>query len=137
MGGELHAFSDGFDFAYLIKHDIEDMLGRRVPMMMITDSQALFRVVVRSSTTTERRMMIDLRAAREAYCAQEIDDIGWVESCDNPADGLTKAKKCETLIELMDTGIWSGEVRQWVVRTPRGIVERHTGHSTHWTTTPH
>ena len=132
MGGELYAFSDGFDYAYLMKHDLEDIFGRRVPLMMLTDSEALFRVVVRSSTTTEKRMMIDLQAAREAYCAQEIDDIGWIRSNDNPADGLTKVKRWDALTELLDTGRWSGEIMQWVIRTPRGTIEKSRNKDTSW-----
>ena len=62
-------------------------------------------------------MMIDVQAAREAYDKQEISDIGWIRSKENPAEELTKSAPCLALDRVMDTGTVNTQVHQWVVRT--------------------
>ena len=83
LGGETYAFADGFDFAYLMRHDLQRMLKRKIPLTMITDSEQLFKVIIKSTTTTEKRLMIDVETARAAYNEGEISDVGWIpeESC--------------------------------------------------------
>ena len=117
MGGECYAFADGFDYGFTLRHDLQNILQRKIPLLLYTDSDSLFKVIVKNSTTTERRLMIDLQATREAYGNHEISDIGWVKSDDNPADALTKRHHCAALIKIMDTGRLDLEVLQWVVRT--------------------
>lgn len=64
----MHAFADSFDQAYSLRHDLRQMLGIELPLMMLTDSDSLFKVITSSSSvTSEKRLMIDLRATREAY----------------------------------------------------------------------
>lgn len=75
LGGETHAFVDSFEAAYAIRHDLETMIGRPVTLSMVTDSDSLFKVIVQSSTTTERRLMIDIQAGREAYQERKIDNM--------------------------------------------------------------
>ncbi len=48
--------------------------------------------------------MIDIKGVREAYEAEEISNVGWVRSEDNPADGLTKRGRCGALEKFLDTG---------------------------------
>jgi hypothetical protein len=67
MAGEVLAFADGFDNAFLPRHELESMLGKPVPLIMFTDSQALFNVVIRNKRTTERRLMVEVAAARQTY----------------------------------------------------------------------
>lgn len=57
---------------------------------MITYSELLFKVIVKSSITTENRLMVDIRDARVAYERGDISDVGWIRSPSNVADGLTK-----------------------------------------------
>ena len=84
---------------------------------MFTDSESLFKVIVKSTTTTEKRLMIDIKAGREAYDASEISDVGWVSSNDNPADGLTKEKRCSLLEKLLDSGRLDVVAKQWIIRS--------------------
>lgn len=118
MGAEVLAFADGFDYAYLLRHDLQSVIGHSLPLAILTDSESLFKTIVKSTTTTEKRLMIDIREAREAYGKQEISDVGWIRSEDNPADGLTKPAPCAALERLMDMGSLDTPVQQWVVRTP-------------------
>lgn len=55
----------------------------KVPLMLYTDSDSLLKVIIKHSSTTERRRIIDLQicfhymeATREAYGNHEITDIG-------------------------------------------------------------
>lgn len=117
MGAELYAFADAFDLAFLLKTDLETMLSAKVPLIMMIDSDSVFKVIVKNTSTTEKRLMIDIRAAREAYESQEISDVGWIRGSDNPADGLTKPGRCEALENILDRGLVNIPVQQWVVRT--------------------
>ena len=117
LGGETHAFADGFDTSYLMCHDLSTVMGKKMELTMVTDSMSLFKVIVNASTTTEKRLMIDIRAAREAYEKHEIEHLGWVKSERNIADGLTKLGRCNALEELLNTGRIDTSADKWVERT--------------------
>ena len=105
LGVEGYAFTEGFDSAYMIRHDLEHMYGKFIPLQMRTDSKQMFAVVAKASSTSERRLMIDIAAAREAYNANEISNVCLVRAEHNPADGLTKVKFCKALDAILRTGM--------------------------------
>lgn len=116
LGGETHAFVDSFDAAFSIRHDLQKMANINIPLKMVTDSDSLFKVIVQSSTTTERRLMIDIEASREAYRERKIDNMGWIRSDGNLADGLTKINKTDLIQQVMRTGRLGRIADQWVIR---------------------
>ena len=120
IGGETYAFSDGFDFASLMSHDLQRILKRKIPLTMITDSEQLFKIIIKSMTTPEKRLMIDVEAARAAYNEGEIRDVGWIPGAKNSADEFTKAPECPVLIKILDTGVCDVDAEHWVVRIPNG-----------------
>eukprot|EP00170_Pyropia_yezoensis_P005437 contig_22078_g5451 len=83
---------------------------------MLTDSKQLFDVITRASHPTEKRLMIDVAAAREAYNNQEISNVGLLKSEHNAADGLTKPHHCTALERIMSTGEDNNPVQQWIIR---------------------
>ena len=83
---------------------------------MLTDSKSLFEVITKSSTTTERRLMIDIKAVREAYGSTLISDVGFVRSHNNPADAFTKLGHCPALSYVLEEGKSDFDVEQWVLR---------------------
>ena len=93
LAAEVVAFADLFDDAYALRSQVEQATGCEVPMHLMTDSKSLFDIISKVSRTSEKRVMLDIHSARKAYQAHEISNIGFVRSCDNLADGLTKAKK--------------------------------------------
>ena len=119
LGGEILAFSEAFDRSFIMKRDLEAILNRTIPMVMLTDSKSLFDVLVKNSTTLERRLMIDFKAARDAYNSKEISNIGFIRSHCNAADAFTKAKGCEALERILSHWIIDQQAEQWVIRNEK------------------
>jgi hypothetical protein len=42
LGGEVLAFADALDYVFTLCHDLEHMLGKSIPLSMLTDSNFLF-----------------------------------------------------------------------------------------------
>ena len=90
---ELIAFSNLFDASYTLTKELEKLLGRRkVAVQLLTNSKSLFDIISKGSRTSEKRVMLDIARARQGYRNFEIDDIGFVRSGDNIADGLTEKR---------------------------------------------
>jgi len=58
MAGEVYAFADAFDAAYIIKHYQELVYNQLLHLVMLTDSKQTFDVITRATNTTERRLII-------------------------------------------------------------------------------
>lgn len=67
IDSEWHALADAYGYAFMLKKDMEALLADVVPIQLFTDSQTIFKVIVRATTTTERRLMTDAQETREAY----------------------------------------------------------------------
>lgn len=61
------AFTEHFDCTLILNYNLDHMMGKRIPSTMFTDSRSLFEVVSRNSTTTDKRLMVDLSVARQEY----------------------------------------------------------------------
>ena len=70
LAAEVTAFADLFDDAYALRLQFEHALGRSLPMQLMTDSKSLFDIISKGSRTSEKRIMFDIHAARQAYQAQ-------------------------------------------------------------------
>lgn len=116
LGGEVYAFADAFDIAYIMKHDLESITGKCIPLTMLTDSKSLFDVIAKCSTILERRLMIDISVVRQAYDREEISNVGFVRTKDNPADAFTKVCDCDALNQIVLTATCDLPIEQWVIR---------------------
>lgn len=67
MGGEVYAFMDAFEMAYVIKVDLERMMGAHQNLMLTTDSKHVFHAVTCGKRTSERRLSLDITVARQSY----------------------------------------------------------------------
>lgn len=76
LGGEKNAFLDGFAYLYLPRHELKLIIGKSVPLSIFTDSECLFKIIFKSTTTTKKRLRSEVNVAREAYEAREISDFG-------------------------------------------------------------
>lgn len=84
---------------------------------MVTESEILFNVIIKASVITGKKLMIDIKAARQTYDSDGISDVGWIRAQDNLADGLAKFKTCTALEKFLDTEQLKTFVEQWVVRS--------------------
>eukprot|EP00171_Calliarthron_tuberculosum_P022145 IDg22145t1 len=90
MAGEVIAFSDLFDVAMTLASELHTILNKHIPVQLLTDSKSLFDVISKGTRTSEKRTMLEIAAAREGFRDRTINDIGFVRSKHNIADGLTK-----------------------------------------------
>ena len=117
LGSETMALADSFDMAFTIRHDLQNITRIQIPIIILTDSLSLFDVLTKATTTSEKRLMIDLTAAKEAYKKREIDTIGFVRTEYNPADVFTKITRCKILDDILETSLLNHPVEQWITRT--------------------
>lgn len=102
MGGEVCAFMDAFDSVFTLAADLELIYARKLHIYMFTDSKQLFDAMIKGKRTQEKRLMVDITAARQSYKRFEIHRVGLVRGTDNPADGLSKIKDNGALDRLLD-----------------------------------
>lgn len=115
MEAEILAFAAAFDNAYIIRHDLERMLGCDVPIRRLTDNQALFDVLSRARYTRERRLMVDLNAVREAYLDKNIFNVALIGSEFNVADNLTKITCNKAMSKLLKTNRLQHPIEQYFI----------------------
>lgn len=102
--------------AYVTKYDLQMMIGLLIPLRMITDSLSLFDVLTKASTTTEKRLKIDLQTVQNSYDKSEIQDVAFIRSEYNIADVLTKMKKKKGLMQAINTSVLGHPIQQWIIQ---------------------
>lgn len=118
MAAELIGFADMFDYVFTLAEELRTLCPHSaVPVKLYTDNKGLFDIISKGTRTAEKRLMLDIAAAREGFRKHEISDIGLVRSEDNIADGLTKAMKQGALRGVVNSGRLVPKVAQWIVRT--------------------
>lgn len=89
----------------MLKHDLEGILGVEVPITIITDSKSLYIIMVNKTTTTEKGLMIVVRAAKEAFQNWKISNMDRIQRAKSAADGIYGKKICNALEQILDAGI--------------------------------
>lgn len=116
MGGEVAAFMEGFNHPFSFARDLQAVLGRIVLVYMYTDPKQLFDASTRGNQTTERRLMVEIMAVRQAYRRFETTAIRLVRGEDNQADELSKIKDKSALRRLFAKEKDHTKVVQWIER---------------------
>ncbi len=116
LAGEVIAFSDLFDVAATLAMELKALLHVSIPVQLFTDSKCLFDIISKGSRTSEKRLMLDVAAAREGFQSKLISDIGFVRSSHNLADGLTKPIQQSALQTALSTSTLAVQSEQWIVR---------------------
>ncbi|KJZ72869.1 hypothetical protein HIM_07813 [Hirsutella minnesotensis 3608] len=120
LASEIYGLAAGFDLAYVITETISQVTSRlglpKIPLVVCTDSYSLYECLVKLGTTTEKRLMIDIMALRQAYEQRDITSIRWVNGADNPADAMTKLTPNGALTRFIDTNELTIRLEGWVQR---------------------
>lgn len=114
MAGEVCVFIDGFDLGFTMTADLELLLKHRLNIYIFTDSKQLFDAITKGMHNMERRLMVDILAARQSYRCFEIKDVALIKGDVNAADALLKIKGSDSLYKMMVSGIDSAIVEHWV-----------------------
>lgn len=75
LGREPYALADCLDAAFALQQVVSRSIGRALPLIILTDFASAIKTLVKSSTISDRRLMIDSRAAREVFDKNEIIDV--------------------------------------------------------------
>lgn len=86
----MYTHADGFDLIFILRYDLDTIFGMYIPLHMLTDPFQIFDTFKKGSSTSEKRLMIDIDSAAECHNLHEISCIGLVPSEHNIADGLSK-----------------------------------------------
>lgn len=113
----MYVFTDGFVRAYILRHDLQMIFSKRIPLHMFTASIQMFDVT-KGPSTTEKPLMIDMASARQCYSREEKSHAGLASSENNLADGLEQECPNDGLEKFLDTGCDQNTVRKWIVRDP-------------------
>lgn len=116
MAAECCALAECFDAAYVLKHELQVLLKQEVNIEVLTYSKQVFDSITNSTRTKERRLMIDLNAAKESFQRKEISDLGLLKSENNLADAFTKLMAPKQLLEAMTSGELNHDIENWILR---------------------
>lgn len=98
------------------------IFGRIMPLHIYRDSKSFYDSIVRINSTTEKRLLIDLRMLRQSCERRGIPHVFEVPTDQNPADDLTNRTPCPALSKLMHknmihltpNALEEGEIPKWV-----------------------
>eukprot|EP00173_Palmaria_palmata_P005315 Plantae.Rhodophyta-Palmaria_palmata.ctg9188.p1 GENE.Plantae.Rhodophyta-Palmaria_palmata.ctg9188~~Plantae.Rhodophyta-Palmaria_palmata.ctg9188.p1 ORF type:complete len:200 (+),score=23.27 Plantae.Rhodophyta-Palmaria_palmata.ctg9188:260-859(+) len=116
-GAEKMALADAFDSAYLLKHDLQSMLGVSMPMAIFMDSLSVLEVLTKATMPREKRFAIDVEALKDCNKRGELKTTVFIRGNANPADALTKLESFEVLNEVIQKAAIIHTVNQWVDRS--------------------
>lgn len=83
---------------------------------MFTDSKQILTIMTRGKRLTERLLVIEVFAAREAYQRFEIDCVGLIRGEFNASNDLSEVKNNGRLSHLLLVGLDKTSVEQWILR---------------------
>lgn len=93
LAEESFALADACDAAILIQKYLKIILKRTLKIIVLTDSATLFNSMIRNTPTNVEILFLYIKAAKEAYNVESIDDIIRVRHKFNVAIFVTKKRK--------------------------------------------
>lgn len=116
IGAELYAFSLGFDYGFSFRQLLRNSAYPKIDLYMFTDNKSLFSTITKAKRTRELRLMTDIAELRRAYKSDEIKNVAWLRSDQNPADGLTRKKASQILTQAFTTGYMRHKIEEWIYK---------------------
>lgn len=86
---QLLVLNNCFDAGYGSQDLVLKLLGQTVPLKLYTDPHITWDAVTSPCSTTEKRLLKDTLASREAYRAGDMANTARIATADNPADAQT------------------------------------------------
>lgn len=117
LAAELFAMVAGFDMAFTVRGTIEEVLHRKVDLIVCTDSFSLYECITKLGKPSENRLMVDVSGLRQSYERREITEVRWIEGTSNPADAMTKERCCGALKDFVDANVIVVRTKAWVERS--------------------
>lgn len=99
--GDFYALYASVDVAYVLQQDFGLILKSKIPLSLFTDPRQIFGVTTCASHATDRRLMINIAAALEAFKNFKIKNIGFIGNIANHVDGLTKQIYCNPSLKIL------------------------------------
>lgn len=102
VGSKVIAFADAFHRALVFKYKLQLITGCYSPLTMLSDSLLLVEDLTKPSTTTEKRLKLDLQSVRNSNEEKGIEDVDYIMSEFNIAGALTKLKTNSNLLTSIE-----------------------------------
>lgn len=120
-------FADAFDLAHTIKCDIQILISRHIELSLMNDSLSLFDVLTKSTTTTEKTLMIDSQTIKDSYQKLELNNVAFLQSICILTDSLSKMKQSHFLSKVLSTSVIGHPIEQWMIRNgiADGLVKKN------------
>lgn len=103
MDGEVYDFMYALEMSFVIKKDMQALLGLELDIWMVNDSRQLLESVTRGNWNAERRLLIDITAARESYHNYEMSGIVLIRGEANQVEDHTKDSRNRNLRRMMQS----------------------------------
>lgn len=117
MAAELLGLVTGYDYAYMVKELLEEILDRKFDLEGYVDIRTTFNCVAKQTPTTEKRLQIDASAIRQSINRSELKFLGWIAGIYNPSDALTGINipsEKQPLLTVMKTNKLELDVIGWL-----------------------
>lgn len=104
LGAETLGLADACDESISLKRYVKKITGQSINIKLLTDNETVFNFIIRSASTTKRRLMINIKAARQAYNEVTINDLIWIKRYYNLEDDMKKSKILPQLVAAIQSG---------------------------------
>lgn len=95
--------ADSCDVVTVIQNDLLNILCNKRKIKILTESKTLFILVINNTFTKDRRLLVDIKATREAYKEGIVNCIIWIRLKYSLSDTTTKDKIIPKLVEFLQT----------------------------------
>ena len=109
--------TDAIDATYPLQYLWMEVFGERIRTECYTDCHSLYDHVHLHKQITEKRLLVEINSIRESIATGELDDLKWIHSKAQYADGLTKCMVAWRIIDSLInarknlTEDWAGHTR--------------------------
>lgn len=97
LATETQELADASYITVMLQHDVQRITGSSLSITLLTDQKLLLDVISKGSKTPVYRLMIDVRASRDAYDQEVWSHLGWILQKFNLSDALMKVENREMM----------------------------------------